>query len=431
MILNPSPLEIAKLLFAILVTALGLFVLARMWRSSSAVAFALYAISGGMLSSADVLTQWGSAAWVALEIPALLVGIVGTALLMAVFPSRLEPRQMRAVGAFAALGFVLTLAWNGANQAITGYDQWMTFGVNKAIIGTNRWVFVGTTHGPAVLAFILLNTLGFSLFFLLLVLLPWRVLRLPPEDSSRARSLAIIGIGSALGTAGNAGAILDVARGTGTFVDAVMLGLFLLGPIVGWIVATRGAHARLARTVVLLHLGIFGLAALLFLANNQAAWTLGAAASTVLLGYAVLRGQMHGLDLKVRFAIKTSTVAAIFLAVLFIVANIAQNFLGGQYGVVVGGAAAGLLFFAMAPIQRAAERLAERAVPAVAPASAPLGGFNQREASYRDAVQFALRDRRLSRAEEVKLHGLAEQLGIGAKRAHEILVQAESETGVP
>ena len=162
--------------------------------------------------------------------------------------------------------------------------------------------------------------------------------------------------------------------------------------------------------------------------------------AVALLSYAIVRHHVLGLDVKVRFAIKTSTIAAVFLAVLFIVANIAQNYLGGQYGVVVGGAAAGLLFFAMAPIQRAAERLAEKAVPvagvttlaAVTPVPKGLSGTPDArgEGSYRNAVQRALRDGRMSREEETYLVQLAHDLGITGPRAHAILVEAEREGGL-
>ena len=149
-------------------------------------------------------------------------------------------------------------------------------------------------------------------------------------------------------------------------------------------------------------------------------------ATVLLLVYAIVRHHLLGIDAKVRFAIKTSTIAAVFLAVLFIVANIAQNFLGGQYGVVVGGAAAGLLFFAMAPIQRAAERLAEKAVPTTSNAISKTRG-SRAEESYRAMLRRHLRDGVVTRDEERSLAHLAGELRTDAGRAFELREAVEKE----
>jgi hypothetical protein len=160
---------------------------------------------------------------------------------------------------------------------------------------------------------------------------------------------------------------------------------------------------------------------------------IGAILGVLLLVYGALRLRLPGLDLNVRFAVKTSTVAAVFLAVLFIVANIAQNYLGGQYGVVAGGAAAGILFFVMAPIQRVAERLAEKAVPVSAAAEPTVLGrpgapaASQRaEQAYRAVLRKYLRDGTISRDEERTLAHIAGELRIDAGRAFELREEAEA-----
>lgn len=44
-----------------------------------------------------------------------------------------------------------------------------------------------------------------------------------------------------------------------------------------------------------------------------------------------------------------------------------------------------------------------------------------------DALRIALRDRKITRDEEVRLHRLADELGIAPSRAHQILVDVERE----
>lgn len=82
-----------------------------------------------------------------------------------------------------------------------------------------------------------------------------------------------------------------------------------------------------------------------------------------LLAHGILRTQLFDIDLRLRLGVRRGTLAAVFLAVFFIVAQLAQNFLSASYGWALGGIAAGLLLFALAPLQRLAERIADAALP--------------------------------------------------------------------
>lgn len=95
-------------------------------------------------------------------------------------------------------------------------------------------------------------------------------------------------------------------------------------------------------------------------------WVLpgSAALFSLLLAYGVLRAQLFDIDLRVRWTVSRTTTATVFLAVFFVAAQLAQNFLATAMGWVVGGVAAGLLLFALSPVQRVAERVAATAVPA-------------------------------------------------------------------
>lgn len=109
------------------------------------------------------------------------------------------------------------------------------------------------------------------------------------------------------------------------------------------------------------------------------------------------------------------------LAALFIVAQVAQNFLSAQYGLLMGGVVAGALLFAAQPIQRAIEGRA--------PGPAPGPADGRKEEAYRKALRFALRDGHVSREEELHLHEIAQVLGIPGRRAHELLIETERERG--
>lgn len=89
-------------------------------------------------------------------------------------------------------------------------------------------------------------------------------------------------------------------------------------------------------------------------------WILGA---PLLTAYALLRCQLFDIDLKIKWGVRGGTLAGVFLAVFFVVATVASEFLTGTYGYILGGVAAGLLLFALTPLQKFAERAAERAMP--------------------------------------------------------------------
>ena len=188
--------------------------------------------------------------------------------------------------------------------------------------------------------------------------------------------------------------------------------LLLIGAAASGVLDTLLLYARL-------HFGLpIGYEARLFL---YALWFL---VPNALLGYVVLRGQIPGLDIKVRFALSRSTVAAIFIAAFFVASEGAQ-IVFGQGNEWVGLLGAGALVFALAPLQRAAERLAERAVPLSEDArSAPTA-----DRTYRSMLARLSADGTLSREDERLLAHLAAELGIDARRAFEAREAVEAELG--
>lgn len=139
------------------------------------------------------------------------------------------------------------------------------------------------------------------------------------------------------------------------------------------------------------------------------------------LGLALVLVKRRAWDMQPpRLALRRGPLAAVALAALFIVAQVAQEFFASEYGLLLGGAVAGSLLFAAHPVQRAMERLADRESRTGGPGSAAGG----RDEAYQDAVRLALRAS-LTRDEEYALARLARELGIDAHRALELRHEVE------
>lgn len=204
---------------------------------------------------------------------------------------------------------------------------------------------------------------------------------------------------------------------------------------VAWRPRSEGPAGRVASLVFLGLVGL-GLASLAYAAAGRTLGiTLGhdiGAGGTIrtmaafFLARAILRDGLLGIE-PPRFAQRKGALAAGSLALLFIVAQVSQNFFSAQYGVLMGGIVAGAFLFAASPLQRVAERVFQRAgnEPVSATPSAPAPPSKRRDEAFRRAVRLALRDRRITREEELELHRVADELGLAPSRAHEILVVEE------
>lgn len=203
-----------------------------------------------------------------------------------------------------------------------------------------------------------------------------------------------------------------------------------------WLVGTKGADARLARNVLLALVGaaVVGLVVrpLIDLADAQGLPSgfsedyglpgVARLVGLVFLVRAIVRHDLLGVPLP-HLVITKGPLAATALATLFIVAQLMQNFLSAEYGLLAGGVLAGAVLFAANPVQKAIERATERT------GSASAERRLAQEESYRKALRMAVRDRKLTRAEETTLHELAHDLGISGPRAHALLAEAENEPG--
>ncbi len=135
-----------------------------------------------------------------------------------------------------------------------------------------------------------------------------------------------------------------------------------------------------------------------------------------LVSYAILRLQYMGVDVTVRWGLSKSTVAAVFVAVFFVVSEVAQAFFGERLNSeYMGIAAAGLLLLAISPLQRLGDRVAQRAVPGVAVSA----GARAADV-YRRQVQQAWQDGRISPSERLMLRTLRKDLGLTIESADTI-----------
>ena len=136
------------------------------------------------------------------------------------------------------------------------------------------------------------------------------------------------------------------------------------------------------------------------------------------LSYGILRTQLFDIDLRLKLTISRGAIAAVFLGVFFVVAELAQNYLSNAYGWAIGGIAAGLLLFALSPLQRAAERLANVAMPNVSGSADYVAA--RKFFVYRAALESALADGGATPKERAMLARLRDELGLRAEDAEQL-----------
>lgn len=149
----------------------------------------------------------------------------------------------------------------------------------------------------------------------------------------------------------------------------------------------------------------------------------------LLLAYGLLRYQLLDIDLKVKWTIRQSTLVAFFLAAFFIVSELTAMWLSDQVGSVVGILVAGGLLFALAPLQRVAERVSDKAMPHVQDSEA-YRGKRAREI-YHAAVESALVDGTVTDRERDVLASLVEQLGLKPTEARAIERELAASARIP
>lgn len=227
-------------------------------------------------------------------------------------------------------------------------------------------------------------------------------------------------------------------------LDAVA-SLYLLAFVVtmsAWLSAPRGTPSRDRAFWFMLAFGIHDLffyyrsLATAFFSDLQIALPPGFVGTTVLygrpisiialvslLGYGILRHQVLDIDLKLKFAVKGSTVAAAF-ALVFVVASETVEAALGLDGTAFGVAGAAAMSLAFHPIQLFAGRVANRVFPGVG--DTPEYRARRRREVFRAGVEESASDQVITERERKLLAAMQKRLGISDEEASEILEAAQA-----
>jgi hypothetical protein len=159
-------------------------------------------------------------------------------------------------------------------------------------------------------------------------------------------------------------------------------------------------------------------------------YALGTLFAVPLVAYGILRTQLFDIDLRIRWTIKQSTLAAAFVAIMFLISEGAERLLSAELGNFAGLLAAALVVFFLAPLQRFAERVASAAMPNTK--NTPEYTAYRKMQVYESALTEALLDGDISEKERSLLNTLRDTLGVSATDAESLerdLRLSHSETG--
>ncbi|HEX9816474.1 MAG TPA: hypothetical protein VGB18_05800 [Candidatus Thermoplasmatota archaeon] len=164
-----------------------------------------------------------------------------------------------------------------------------------------------------------------------------------------------------------------------------------------------------------------------FLAQEiwEFAGAISCAGALMLLVYAVVKHQLLGLDVRVKWTLRQGTVGAAFVAVFFIGSEGTQLLLSERIGPYLGLGAAGLLVFAFNPIRRLADRFVEGAMPGVKPIVRM--SELERASLFFDQARFAWVDGSLSAKERQILDVAKQRLGLTSEEAETLERRAMGE----
>jgi hypothetical protein len=146
-----------------------------------------------------------------------------------------------------------------------------------------------------------------------------------------------------------------------------------------------------------------------------------------LIAYGILRTQLFDIDLRIRWTIKQSTLAAAIVVIMFVLSEGAERILSSDLGNVGSLIVAALVVFALTPLQRFAERVASVAMPNTE--NTPEYAASRKLQVYEAALTEALPDGNISERERELLNRLRDSLGISASDADAI--QRELQKSLP
>lgn len=138
-------------------------------------------------------------------------------------------------------------------------------------------------------------------------------------------------------------------------------------------------------------------------------YALGTLLAVPLVAYGILRTQLFDIDLKIRWTIKQSTLAAVVVTLIYLLSEGADRFLSEELGNFGGLLASAVVIFFLAPLQRLAEGFASFAMPKTN-GTLEYAAFRKMQV-YEAAVEEALQGG-ISEKERSLLNHLRTSLGI-------------------
>jgi len=152
-------------------------------------------------------------------------------------------------------------------------------------------------------------------------------------------------------------------------------------------------------------------------------YALGTLLAVPLIAYGILRTHLFDIDLRIRWTIKQSTLAGIFVALMFLISEGASTFLSAELGNVVGLLVAAVVMYFVAPLQRFAESVASAAMPNTR--NTPEYVTYRKMRVFEAALTEAMQEGGISDKERSLLNRLRDSLGISPADAemleHELL----------
>jgi hypothetical protein len=141
-----------------------------------------------------------------------------------------------------------------------------------------------------------------------------------------------------------------------------------------------------------------------------------------LVAYALVRHRLFGVEVRLKWTLVRAMMAFTFLGVFFVAAQLAQNYLSSALGWSLGGVAAGLLLFAVSPIQRMAERFTQAVLPHTKPVASM--AHPERLDLFRHQAVLVWSDGAMGRKERALLDALREHLALPFEDAARIETEA-------
>ena len=147
----------------------------------------------------------------------------------------------------------------------------------------------------------------------------------------------------------------------------------------------------------------------------QVPYAFGTLLEVPLIAYAILSTRLFDIDLRVKWTVRQSTLAAIVIAIVYFTTEAADRLLSQELGAWPGLVAAALIVYLLVPLQRFSERVANHVMSKTV--STPAYLAYRKMQIYEDALSEALGGEGISDKERAILTRLRQSLEVSADDA--------------